>query len=512
MVRLGILVALAAATAACFERGGAREAPAPAAAALPSTATGWRTADPPGVPDPTATVRLALEAEPATLDPFATLDAASGRVLAGVVEGLWCPTGDGGVEPCVAASYQRLGQRYIFHLDPARRFSDGAAVTAADVVASLDASRGVGHAPGPLAGVLDDAVAITAVDPATVALEVRGDRATRLRDLALVPIVPARQLASPSLASAPIGTGPLAIASWTRGEAIRLRRVDGAARRAGAAAVAWVVVADRADAIRRLAAGQLDVVTQVPIAEAVAATAAHPRLARFRYAQPAMLVAVYNCRRPALADPAVRRDLTATLDRAGIARTILGGAATVTGPWLPDDPRADPTVAPIPFARARAAHPPALAVLVPAGSTTTARIADIWAQDARGRFALTVETAPFADVLARLAAGDFDVAITSISAGPEVDPGARLTSAAPPDQAWPGLRDAALDRALAALAAAPDAGAQIAAGREVHRLVAALAPMAFIAVDTRAGLAAATVGGLGAAPGAPEAWRLWQAR
>jgi hypothetical protein len=53
-----------------------------------------------------------------------------------------------------------------------------------------------------------------------------------------------------------------------------------------------VVVADRADAIRQLAAGRLDVVAQVPAAEAVAAAQLHPALVRFRYRQPAALVAV----------------------------------------------------------------------------------------------------------------------------------------------------------------------------------------------------------------------------
>jgi ABC-type transport system substrate-binding protein len=336
-------VAVAALVAtACFERGGREErAAVPPPAPVAARADGWLAAEPGGAPDPTATLRVALDAEPATLDPFATLDAASARVLAQVVEGLACPTTDGGVEPCVARAWRAApdGRTWRFTLDPRRRFADGTPITAGDVVASLDASRGVGHAPGPLGFALDDAVAITAPHADQIEVVVREDRPSRLRDLALVPIVPAAQLAAASLAERPIGSGPFAIADWVRGERIALARVDGAARRAGAARVELVVVADRADAIRQLAAGRLDVVAQVPAAEAVAAQAQHPTLVRFRYRQPAALVAVVNTRRPALADARTRRALVMTLDRAGVARAVLGGAPTLNGPWLPDQPR-----------------------------------------------------------------------------------------------------------------------------------------------------------------------------
>lgn len=522
LVAWAALAALAA--GACFERGGdggrGGERVAPPTGEPPAVVDGWLARDPRGAPDPDATVRVALEAEPATLDPFATLDAASARVLSQVVEGLACPTADGGVEPCVAARWRASADRrtWRFTLDPARRFADGQPISAADVIASLDASRGVGHAAGPLAFALDDAVAITAPRADEIELVVREDRPSRLRDLALVPIVPAAQLAAPSLAERPVGSGPFAVDAWVRGERVALTRVAGAARRAAAARVELVVVADRADAIRQLAAGRLDVVAQVPAAEAVAAAQQHPPLVRFRYRQPAALVAVINTRRPALADARTRRALVMTLDRAGVARAVLGGAPTLNGPWLPDQPERDPTLAPLPFdpaaaAALRPAPAPTVRLLVPAGSTASARIADIWAADARGAFTLEVEAVPFAELLARLAGGDFDLAITSLSAGPEVDPADRLSAHAPPSQAWPGLVDAELERWLDAWHRATAADERLAAAHAIERRVQALAPFVYIAVDTRGGLARADIGGLvGDGRGVPPAWRLWRAR
>ena len=513
-----VAAVIAIAAIGCFERGGGkREAePAPAAASAAPTDLGWAVRDPDGAPDPDAVVRIALEAEPATLDPFATLDAVSGRELGAVVEGLLCAPDGGAVIDCVAASHTVSdgGRRWRFVLDPTRRFSDGAAVTAADVVASLRAARGDGHAAGPLGAILDDA---SAIEPDGEAIELRfaTARPGRARDLTLVPIVPAAQLAHPSLATAPIGTGPLRIAAWDRGSSLRLVRVPGAARAAAAAEIRFVITADRADAIRRLIAGELELVGQVPIDLAIATTGAQPTLARFRYALPAYLAAVYNTRRLA---PSVRRALTLLLDRAGVARAVLGGARTLTGPYLPDTAAYDPSVAPPPFDRAAArgllaGERPSIELLVPAGSTTTARIADVWASDARGVIALRVTAVPFPTMLARLAAGDFDVAITSMSAGPDVDLSSRLASDAPADQAWPGLADRLLDAALAEAQLATGPARRIELAHAIHRRVAELAPMAFIAVDTRAGLAQRDLGGVvGTQAGPPPVERLWKRR
>jgi len=509
------LLVVALCTTACFERGGQHAPePAPTTSAATSTDTGWAVREPDGPRDPAAVVRVALEAEPATLDPFATLDAVSSRVLGAVVEGLVCAPDGGAVVDCVARSHtvEDSGRRWRFVLGDTARFSDGSMVTAADVVASLRAARGEGHPPGPLGALVDDLTAIEAIGDA-VELRFATARPSRARDLTLVPIVPAAQLVDRSLATAPIGTGPLRIAAWERGVSIALVQVAGARRRAAAGEIRFILTADRADAIRQLIAGSLDVVGQVPIEQALATTAAHPELARFRYTLPAYLAAIYNCRRLALP---VRRGLTQLLDREGIARAFLGGARPLTGPFLPDSAQADPTVAALAFDRgaartALAGARATLELLVPAGSTTSARIADVWSADARGVVGLRVTAVPFSTLLARLAVGDFDVAITSMSAGPELDLSSRLSSSAPADQAWAGLADPTLDRLLADQLVASDPARRIELAHAIHRRVAELAPMAFIAVDTRAGLARADIGGvIGSQPGPPPVERLWK--
>ena len=524
---------LAVVQAGCFERGkrrrvvedGGRAAAVGRDAAVGADA-GWVTAEPSGAPDDAAIVRVALEAEPASLDPFASLDAVSLRVQAAVTRGLVCVV-DGEPQACAAQAAGDASRRWRLPLRAGVRFSDGTPVTARDALGSVRAAVGQeGHAVSPIAASLDDLRAAT-IDcapraPCTgsaLVLEWRGARPWRARamDVALIPLVPYAQLTSPTLATAPVGTGPYRIAAWHRGEAIELARVAGATPRAPAAGLHLRVTTDRAEALRLVAAGELDVVYQVPIGEAIAFTAAHAGTVRFRYEQPAFLAAIYNARRPALASADVRRALTALLDRDGVAAAILGGARTTTGPGTPGDPGYDEGVAPIPFSREVAAAllgtaRPSVEVLVPLGSTSAARIADIWAADARGLATLRVVTLPYDQVLARLAAGDFDVAITSMSGGPDVDLWSRFASDAPADQAWPGLHDAALDRLLAAHRAAQTDDARAAAARAIHRRLDELQPLAFIAVDTRAGIASAKVGGLVGHRGPPPLAALWKTR
>lgn len=508
--RLALLALLA--LSACFERGGnkAKAPPADAqTAAAPDAGTtatdvGWLTRDLDGVADPAATITLALEAEPISLDPFATSDAAAARVLGDIYEGLLC--GQPGQAPtaCLAERWQVSpdGRTWRFWLRTGVLFHDGKPLTAADVLASFRAPGRGASATGPLAAVLDDLSSITSPRANEIVVQFAGTRGTRAYDLSLVPIAPAARIKSGELATRPIGTGPLAFSSWKRGDSIDLTRHAAYwGEPARAAVIRHRITADRAEALRLLAAGSIDVVLQVPIPDAISATSSAPSLIRFRYEQPAFLAAIYNARRPSLSRPETRRALTALLDRPGIARTILGGARVPSGPWPPASREADPQVTPVPFDRALAARllgtsRPSLQLLIPQGSHTSARIADIWASDARPLITLSVTTVPFSDLLTRLSSGDFDIAITSLSGGPDVDLWSRLSSHAPPSEAWTGLSDPTLDILLETHRSEPNPDIRPLHARAVHRRLADLDPIAFIAVDTRAGLARPRIGGL----------------
>jgi ABC-type transport system substrate-binding protein len=508
------VVALVA--AGCFERGGARPrggdgGAAVAVDAAPRPERAHR--EPAGPADPAATIRVALEAEPASLDPLTAADAVARRVLADVYEGLVCaaPTLGATPVPCLADRYEEAdgGRRWTFHLRDAR-WHDGAAVTSADVVATLAAVRARGSW---LVGELDDLVGVDAPAPDTVVLRFGALRPDRLARLASVPILPRHALD----AAAPPGTGPMRLDRWVRGDRIELSRWDGHWGAPAAAARVIYRIAERGEALRLLADGELDVVVQVPIDEATRFADDHAAAGTFTYRLGAYLAAIYNARRPALATAAARRALTALLDRDQIAARLFG-TRPITGPFPETDPGHDPSVSAVPFDRAvaealLAGRRPRLEVLVPAGSATMARVADIWASDARGVAELIVVEVPFAELLGRLAAGTFDVALLSMTTGPELDLAPRLSSRAPADTAWSGIADRELDRLLDAVKAEPDPDRRAQLRRALHRRIAAVDPLAFIAADVRLGVARRDIGGVaGAAEGAPpRAARLWRA-
>ena len=85
-----------------------------------------------------ATVRLALQTEPTTLDPAYSVDFSSGRIASLVHSNLVAVDPDARVIPDLARSWEILdgGRRYVFHLGGAR-FSSGRSVTASDVVYSV---------------------------------------------------------------------------------------------------------------------------------------------------------------------------------------------------------------------------------------------------------------------------------------------------------------------------------------------------------------------------------------
>lgn len=511
--------------AGCLERGKAErdEEPLPQQAPVADLVVASRLV-PPGAADPDATLRVRLEAEPAHLNPLLAGDALAERLLLGdVYEGLLCaPRPDAAAEPCLAesVSVDESGTRWRFALRDRVRWHDGRPLGPGDVVFTYELLRGPSPASPLLAAELDDLQAVRA-DGDVVELRFAGRRPGRRGAIARVPILPrhhfgaAEDVLAADASRAPVGTGPLRFVDWQRGERIALERWDGYwGAPARARRIEHLVRPGREQALAELIEGRLDLALQWPGDEALAA-AAHDELIAFAHTQPAYLAAVVNTWRPALSTAAARRALVATVDRPALARALtFGRARVVTGPFLPGD--GDPDVAPIPFDPAAAARvlgeAPPLELLVPAGSRTTERIADIWAADAAPAVTLQVVRLPYARLLERVRAGDFDLALLAFTTGPEVDLFARFHSSQIGGENLGAVRDAALDRALEAARAASDDDARRAANRRVHRRLHELGAAVFLLSDVRLGLARRDVGGAGDGAEVWGARALWRAR
>jgi len=540
--------------AGCFERGGkkaregsehGRDGGAPARV----VATG-EAPEPAGTPDPDAVIAIRLEAEPAHLNPLLAGDAIAARVALGdIYEGLLCTDRPGAApHECLAEAVEVDDARttWRFTLRRGVAWHDGRPFATEDVLFTFDVVRG-GHGDiSWLASDFDDLTGIEAVGERVVEMRFAGFRPGRREAFARVPILPkhvfrgqAAELLTHSANRRPVGTGPLRFVGWKAGESITLERFAGywgtAAR---AKRIEYRVLPNRQQTASALASGKLDLALQLPIEEARDLARGHRDLILFGYQRPAYLAAVYNLRRPMLGDVRTRRALTMLLDRSAIADKLFGNhARVITGPFLPGGPDEDPSIEPLAFAPDRAAKllaqaaraalaagsktpapnetPKApfveLTMLAPAGSRTMARIADIWAEDARPYARLKVEPIAYADLLARVREGRFDVALMAFTTARDLDLYTRFHSAEVGGENYGALVDPELDRPLEAVRREPDAAKRALLQHRVHQRVHQLQPYTFIVSDSRVGLVRRGVGGVRAGGGFSARF-LWRER
>ncbi len=526
MKRAVVWVAAMLALGACFERGSSKvKAKDDAATAAPVPPKLVDTGgEPTGSADPNAEVVVWLEAEPAHLNPMFA-DALAIRIAHGdVFEGLLCRR-EAGKPPvaCLAETVDASadGKRWTFALRKGVTWHDGAPFTAKDVVFTYGLLTGKNKAPSVFAADFDDLEQLEAVDEHTVTMVFSGFRVGREDSFANVPVLAAHAFAGvaphkvPQAEGSrnPIGTGPFRFAGWKQGAA-RLERFDGYwGEPAKVRAVIHKRIDSRTAAVEMLSAGSIDVILQLPVDEAKAASA-NARL--FTYETQAYLAAVWNVRRPALTDPEVRRALGMLLDRRGILEQVFKGyAQPIAGPF-PARSIEVPISANYAAAKRKAkvllhkaGAKPAVKLLVPSGSRTMERIADIWASDAAGLAELTVEQAPFGEVLERARRGDFDAVLLAFTTGDDFDHYDRFHSSQIGKQNYGGLKDEALDRLLEQVRKTPDRAERRAIEGAIERRLGELQPSCFMVSDQRVGLARSRIGGVVVTRDGLSARSLW---
>jgi peptide/nickel transport system substrate-binding protein len=145
-----------------------------------------------------------------------------------IFEPLYSVTPDGkGVMPSLATSYQVSPDKktYTFTLRPGVKFSNGKAMTSADVKFSLDQARAAAKGWG----YIDTAIkSVADPTPSTVVINLKYPWAPLLADLSLFAngIVPANYggETETQFYQAPVGTGPFKWGYWHKGSALKLVR------------------------------------------------------------------------------------------------------------------------------------------------------------------------------------------------------------------------------------------------------------------------------------------------
>jgi peptide/nickel transport system substrate-binding protein len=399
--------------------------------------------------------------DPETLDPRYATDAVGLRATRLVHAGLVRLDPDT-LEPVpyVARSWQWIDERtFRVVLRDGMRFHSGAPLRARDVVATLRAIQSPAVA-SRLARVLDAIADVHEDGDDAVILRLSRPHATLSTDLE-VPILRADEAASPP---APAGTldglGPYAVASVRRGE-VQLVPVGGGALPRPADAVTLRTVHDENTRILRLEAGRADLALNLVSPTLLPALAGGHGGGLTITSRPGanLTYIVVQEERPPLGDARVRQALSAAIDRAELASTLFDGHAQPAASLIAPAHWAHAETTPLPYdplgARgllAAAGATPLNLTLLTSTERLRGDVARVIAQEL-GDVGVHVTVIPleFGTMLARLNAGDFDLAVLQMPemTEPNVFRHFLHSSFVPPAGANRGrVRDDALDALL----------------------------------------------------------------
>ena len=413
-----------------------------------------------------------------------------------------------------------------FSLRAGVKFHDGSPFTASDVVATLDAVKDPKQNTAAARAGFGALSSWRALDPLTVQLRWSTPSPFALRELAKLPILPAKALASDwrALAEHPIGTGPYAVEAWERAQRLTLRRVDPA--RAHLETIVFRFVKDHIIATGLFERAELDVLTNVQPSvwrELERSPRAIAETVRLKGIDNSYSYIAWNQAVPALADVRVRRALAHLYPAHAMNKTVdLGLEQPTTCPfWLPSE-SCDSSVAAISFSAAEAraelldagfvdvegllsreGMPLRLHFLMPATSVRLAKLTPMLQEQFRRVGAeLIVDTVDVSQMGARVNARDFEVVsrvMTELDAvqdqfatfhSSQIDGGANIVRYASPEA----------DRLIEAIRTEWEPPARHALERDLHRRLAEDQPYLFMTSRSSLDLASRRVHGLTPSP------------
>ena len=271
-------------------------------------------------------LRVALHAEPASLDPHLQSESVANSLLSNLYEGLTSFDGEMRLRPALAERWESPDDlTWILRLRRGTSFHDGRPVTAADVLYSFGRARD--HAASRVSSFLVAVESWRALDDATIELRTLRPYPILLNKLALVMIVPA---GSPDPIVEPVGTGPYRLAARGPG---RLELAPVAGHWSGAPPHARVDFTFEPDVARRasgLLAGEFDLVTELGPGER-GRVAASPLAAVLERDTLTVNYLQLPGDLPPFDDPRVREAISLAIDRERLVAEMAGGLGAPEG-------------------------------------------------------------------------------------------------------------------------------------------------------------------------------------
>ncbi len=449
-------------------------------------------------------------------------------------------------QPDLARTYtvDQSGLVYTLTLRPGQRWSDGSAITSADVVATLAFAQSKEAGDRTLSGLLNGVQAKT--DAGTIVFTLPAPRAAFVATLTQLPILPLGRLtrsqtaALPTQTNSPMATSGLYRVLSSDATALELASNSYAASRVTLGHVELRLYATFNDAAAGFARGDVDAVLATTPAQRARLLGqphaiAHD-IATFRFVD-----LLFNERVPGLDDPVVRRAVAAAVSRASIIKGALaasGGlletdAITRGLPWAgTKDPQEQPSLSAARAAldaggwraaaggvRERAGVTLRFSLLV-ADSDPLPQVARELARQLSGLgISVSVDVVPAQTFVAQsLQPRVMQIALADWNTGPDPDVSAFWRSNAAPPKGFfvsGGDADPFLDQALDMLATLTSRNGRVAAAESVLQHLADDVPAVFLYTPTvsyvvRGPLAAVSVPLLGAGEARYDAVATWR--
>lgn len=284
-------------------------------------------------------LEAAVDGSPAGLDPHIITAFNSFQIVNGTIyEGLTTVDKDLRIVPSLAQSWTVApdGKTYSFKLVSGATFHDGSALTADDVVASLNrvVSKDIAS---PLASRLAAMDKATAKDAQTVEVTMKEPSAAFLASLATIAIVPKGfEGNKDALQRQPVGTGPFKFKEWQPNGFIELSKHAGYwnKNQPKLDGVKFNIIPESATRQVGLASGQYAMLPNIDAATALQLKG-RPGVKIGETLELAYTLVGMNASKPPFDNPKVREALNYALNRSEIVQAALFGAGVPGGPLSP---------------------------------------------------------------------------------------------------------------------------------------------------------------------------------
>jgi peptide/nickel transport system substrate-binding protein len=311
----------------------------------------WRCVD--AQPAPRRDLVIAQSGDVGRLDPHLSTAIHDTAITFNVFDTLVQRQRDGRLHPSLATNWRLLSPTaWEFRLRPDVTFHNGDPFTAADVKFGIERTYDP-QAKTLVASVFTTIARIETPDPQTVVFHTRRPDPLLPARLASFggQVLPRRYLervGPEAFGIRPIGTGPLRLTEWIKGDRTVLERVPG--YWGGAVDPTQVTFRPIPETAARLAAllrGEVDLITSLPPDHVDrVASRATTRVEETLYA--GLYVLVVDSRRPPLDDPRIKQALSLAIDRTTILRDLWRGRGIVSnGPIPKGDSHHDDTQPPL---------------------------------------------------------------------------------------------------------------------------------------------------------------------